>query len=647
MASERTALKGLNVVFFESRHSKTLGDLIALQGGVPCAAPAMKEVPLENNSQVFDFADKLLEGEIDVLIFLTGVGARLLVSVLETRYSRKQIFDALKKISIVPRGPKPVRVLNEWAIPYTLTVPEPNTWRELLQALDSAREKIPLSRKTVAVQEYGVSNPELLAGLRERGARLLSVPVYRWALPDDLNPLMQAITKMVSGQIHVALFTTAAQIDHVFQVAKKMKLEDTLKQAFGKIVVASVGPDCSQALKHHGLSVDIQPQSPKMGPLVLETAQCAQQSLQAKQKTIIVLSPVSEQIHLQADALAQSIFLKACRREKTPYTPVWLMRQAGRYMKDYRVLREKMTFLQLCKNASLAAEITVTAQEKLRTDAAIIFSDILLILEPMGLSLDYLKADGPCIGKTIRDSKSVETLKEVDATQSLSFVCQAIREARKKLKNNIPLIGFAGAPFTLASYMIEGGSTQDFSETKKFMQADRSRWEMLMKKIVRSTASYLNAQIDAGAQAIQIFDSWAGILNGQEYAEYVAPHSHDLMQKIQKRTPVIHFSTRTGGFLEKISKAGGDVIGVDHRIALDEAWKRIGYEKSIQGNLDPQILCDNLKQIETHVRRVLKEAGCRPGHIFNLGHGVLPETPVESAQALVDMVHEFSSKDQT
>jgi uroporphyrinogen decarboxylase len=340
------------------------------------------------------------------------------------------------------------------------------------------------------------------------------------------------------------------------------------------------------------------------------------------------------------DTIEQSVFLKACRREKTPYTPVWLMRQAGRYMKDYRTIREKMTFLELCKNSSLAAEVTVTAQEKLKTDAAIIFSDILLILEPMGLSLDYLKGDGPCIKKAVRDFEAVEALQEVNTTQGLFFVFQAIREAKKKLNSNIPLIGFAGAPFTLASYMIEGGSTRDFTETKKFMKNDLSCWSLLMQKIVRSTVFYLNAQIDAGVQAVQLFDSWAGILNAREYEQFAAPHTQDLIRGLQKNVPVIHFSTKTGSFLEKISQAGGDVIGVDHRIALDKAWKKIGYDKAIQGNLDPQILCAGLKEIKTHVQRILKEADHRPGHIFNLGHGVLPETAEENAAAIVEMVHD-------
>ena len=338
-----------------------------------------------------------------------------------------------------------------------------------------------------------------------------------------------------------------------------------------------------------------------------------------------------------------SVFLSACRREKTPYTPIWLMRQAGRYMKDYKDIREKMSFLDLCKNPELAAEVTVTAQEKLGTDAAIIFSDILLILEPLGFAVNYLKKGGPSIVPTLTHAGSVDKLHDADPGRSLSFVYKAIRAARKRLKPEIPLIGFAGAPFTLASYMIEGGPSKNFASTRKFMTGDLPRWNTLMQKIVRPSIAYLNGQIEAGAEAVQIFDSWAGILDAKEYEKFVLPHNRGLIQGVTPGVPVIHFSTRTGAYLDKVSEAGGDVIGVDHRIGLDEAWKKIGPDKAIQGNIDPLVLCADLDELKCHVRRILKEASGRPGHIFNLGHGVLPETPVENAIALVEMVHELSA----
>lgn len=261
-------LQGLNVVLFESRHAKTLADMVRLQGGNPFSAPAMKEVPIENNPEALQFGQLLFENKIDLLILLTGVGARALVTVLESRYPKDKILEAFKTIPIVPRGPKPIRALNEWGVPFALTVPEPNTWHEILKTLDENKEKIPLKGQTVAVQEYGVANRELLEGLKERGAEVLRVPVYRWALPDDLAPLRSAIEQMIAGKIPIAVFTTAAQADHVFQVAKEMKVEASLKKAFEKIVIASVGPDCTQVLNSHGLEVNIQPEQSKMAPLI-------------------------------------------------------------------------------------------------------------------------------------------------------------------------------------------------------------------------------------------------------------------------------------------------------------------------------------------------------------------------------------------
>ncbi len=342
--------------------------------------------------------------------------------------------------------------------------------------------------------------------------------------------------------------------------------------------------------------------------------------------------------------LHDSVFMKACRREATPYTPVWLMRQAGRYMKDYRAIREKKGFIELCKDPSLAAEVTVGAQEKLKTDAAIIFSDILLLLEPMGLPLAYPKGNGPLIAKPVRDGQAVDAVKEFDAPEPMSFVFEAIRETRKRLKSDIPLIGFAGAPFTLASYMVEGGSTKDFTETKGFMKADPARWRALLQKIARATAVYLNAQVEAGAQALQLFDSWAGVLSAEEYAQFAAPYTRQLARALPQGVPLIHFGTKTGDFLEEFSRAGGDVIGVDHRLPLDEAWKRIGPGKAVQGNLDPLLLCGDMKEVRRQTERILKEAAGRPGHIFNLGHGVLPETPEENAVSLVELVHELSRR---
>ncbi|MBI3252784.1 MAG: uroporphyrinogen decarboxylase [Candidatus Omnitrophica bacterium] len=343
--------------------------------------------------------------------------------------------------------------------------------------------------------------------------------------------------------------------------------------------------------------------------------------------------------------MKESIFLKACRRQKSPVTPVWLMRQAGRYMKDYRAIREKTPFLEICKNKDLVTEITVTAQAKIKADAAIIFADILLILESFGLGLDYLKGDGPAVARPIRAGGDVQNLPEVNPAESLGFVLDAIRQTRSALPKNIPLIGFAGAPFTIASYMIEGGASKDFRETKKRMLSDEPLWNLLMEKIVRATVLYLNEQIRAGADALQLFDSWVGCLSPEEYRRFVLPHTKKLIEGVNGGAPLIHFGTGTGKFLDLLRDAGGDVIGVDHRIGLGEAWKKIGYDRAVQGNLDPNILATgSLEEIRREVKRILAEAEGRAGHIFNLGHGVLRQTPVENAIAVVEMVHEFSGK---
>jgi uroporphyrinogen decarboxylase len=343
-------------------------------------------------------------------------------------------------------------------------------------------------------------------------------------------------------------------------------------------------------------------------------------------------------------AEANHPFLAACRREKTPYTPVWLMRQAGRYMEDYRKLRAEHSFLDLCKRPELAAEITVAPIEKLGVDAAILFADILLILEPMGLGLEYTKDDGPVIRAQIRSRTDVEELNDFEPEKELSFVFEAVRRCRAALNGKVPLIGFAGAPFTLASYIIEGGGSRNYLKTKKLIYSDPGAWKALMERLATAVARYLNAQIAAGAEAVQLFDSWAGCLSPGDYQRYVLPYTRAAIAAIAPGTPVIHFSTGTAGMLKLVREAGGDVIGVDWRIHLDDAWNLIGHDVGIQGNLDPAALLAKPKEIRSRVEEILNRAGGRPGHIFNLGHGVLPETPVENAVAMVKAVHELSAR---
>jgi len=337
-------------------------------------------------------------------------------------------------------------------------------------------------------------------------------------------------------------------------------------------------------------------------------------------------------------------FLKACFRQPTPYTPIWLMRQAGRYMKEYRALRKKFSFLEMCKNPQLAAEVTLQPLRKLQVDAAIIFSDILIPLEPMGVKFDFAKGEGPVFYRPVRDEKDVERLKVIEPEEEIPFLMEAIRIVRKELEGKTPLIGFSGAPFTLASYIIEGGHSQNYLNTKRMMYQAPLTWDLLMKKISEVLIRYLNAQVRAGAQALQLFDSWVGCLSPADYEEFVLPYLRKIFRGLDKAVPVIHFGTSTSALLPLMKKAGGDVIGLDWRVNLQEAWLRLGHDVAIQGNLDPAILFGPIHLIRKEVKRILRQAEGRPGHIFNLGHGILPETPVENVVALVDMVHEYSSK---
>ena len=353
---------------------------------------------------------------------------------------------------------------------------------------------------------------------------------------------------------------------------------------------------------------------------------------------------ITDGAFLLTDALRDSPFMRACRREPVPFTPVWLMRQAGRYMLEYREVRERTSFLELCKTPDLAAEVTVTAVERLGVDAAIIFADILLIIEPMGIKLEFAKGDGPKIHNPVRKPADIDRLREVADVASLEYVFEAIRRTRRALAANVPLIGFCGAPFTLASYIIEGGGSKNYIHTKQLMYDDAGAWHAMMSLISRALAKYLNAQIAAGAQAVQLFDSWVGCLSPDDYRQYVLPHTQSVIRNVTPGIPVLHFGTGTAALLELMREAGGDVIGVDWRVRLDEAWTRVGYDVALMGNLDPVSLFAKVEHVRAEAKRILDQAAGRPGHIFNLGHGILPATPVDNVISLVEAVHEMSRR---
>jgi len=342
--------------------------------------------------------------------------------------------------------------------------------------------------------------------------------------------------------------------------------------------------------------------------------------------------------------VSESRFLKACRRQPVDATPVWFMRQAGRYMAEYRALRKRHSLLEICRLPDLATEVTLQPVRRIDVDAAIIFSDLLLPLEPMGLPFDFVAGEGPQLLNPISTTEDIDRLQTFEPRESLAHVMEAIRQVTRELGGRVPLIGFAGAPFTLASYAIEGGHSNSYAKTKALMYGHPDAWHRLCARLAEVAADYLMAQIDAGVDAVQLFDSWVGTLNLADYCEFALPHTRRIFEVIGGRVPTIHFGTGTATILSALRDAGGDVIGADWRIRIDEAWERIGHDRAIQGNLDPTLLLGPTPRMFQHTDDILKRVGGRPGHIFNLGHGILPSTPVEHVQMLAQYVHSASRR---
>jgi uroporphyrinogen decarboxylase len=319
------------------------------------------------------------------------------------------------------------------------------------------------------------------------------------------------------------------------------------------------------------------------------------------------------------------------------------MRQAGRYMAEYRALRERHSLLEICRIPDLATEVTLQPVRRIEVDAAILFSDLLLPLEPMGLPFDFVKGEGPQIERPIGDAADIDRLTIFEPREALAHVLTAIRQIQTELAGRVPLIGFAGAPFTLASYAIEGGHSSHFAKTKALMYGDPAAWHRLCGTFATIVADYLVAQIEAGVDAVQVFDSWVGTLNARDYREFALPHTRRIFEAVGSRVPTIHFGTGTATILEDLRDAGGDVIGLDWRIPIDEGWERIG-DRAVQGNLDPTLLLGPTPRMFRQTDDILARVGGRPGHIFNLGHGILPSTPVEHVQMLAQYVHSASRR---
>ncbi|WP_263356328.1 uroporphyrinogen decarboxylase [Acidicapsa ligni] len=344
------------------------------------------------------------------------------------------------------------------------------------------------------------------------------------------------------------------------------------------------------------------------------------------------------------DMTGGSRFLRACLRKPTDRPPVWFLRQAGRYMAEYREVRKHHTLVEICKRPDLASEVTITAAEKLGVDAAIIFADLLLPLEPMGLDFEFVAGEGPLVHHPLRSAEAIDRLR-TDRAGALEYVGQAIEKVAAHFGDRMGIIGFCGAPFTLASYMIEGGSSRNYIFTKQMMYSEPYAWQKLLDKLVTVLVAFCKQQVDAGADVIQIFDSWVGSLGVEDYRDYVLPVTKRLVRAVQELgVPVIYFGVDTASLLPAMRETGADVVGLDWRTPLDEGWKSLGYGCAVQGNLDPITLFAPEPVLETRVKQILAQAAGRPGHIFNLGHGIVPGTPVESVQAVVKMVKQHSPK---
>ncbi|MFV2065893.1 MAG: uroporphyrinogen decarboxylase [Pirellulales bacterium] len=640
MSAESPSFSRRHVAAFESRRCHEMTRLIQRLDGVAHVSPAMREVPIDDNQAAVDFAHRLMTGQIDVVVVLTGTGFRQWISQIERHVDQQRFLNALGDVTTVARGPKTVVAFREQGVTPTHIVPEPNSWREILGTFDRYH---PVSNHVIGLVEYGEANTSLIAGLEARGAKVCRLQVYRWALPLDRGPLEANVRAIGEGRIDVALFTSAIQVTHLIEVADAMERSSLLREQLKRMVIGSIGPTTGERLRRYDLPVDLEPEHPNMGQLVRTAAARTAEILSRKTRLSERLSGAAEP-ESSKPAWYESPFMKACRCEPTSVTPVWLMRQAGRYMAEYREVRAKTSFLDLCRNPQLASEVMLVAVERLGVDAAIIFSDLLPILQPMGLELEFARGEGPIIHNPVREAHDVDRVLELESIDALDFVTETVRQTRADLPAHIPLIGFSGAPFTLASYAIEGGSSRSYLHTKTLMLRDPGAFRAMLARLARAVSLYLNAQIASGAQAVQLFDSWIGCLGPDDYRTHVLPHMQMILRSLPLHVPVIHFGTGNPALLPVMAEAGQAVMGIDWRVPLDEAWRTVGTERAVQGNLDPAVLLATREVIDQRTEAILDQAANRPGHIFNLGHGVLQPTPVDNARYLVDRVHELSSR---
>ncbi len=611
------------------------------------------------HNRLWEFTGHLLTGMVDAVIFRTGAGVTHFLEVVSRQQDAQRVTDLLQDSQIIAASQPAAIALAAASIEsvtaYGATDAAANSqaaesWREVLMAIDQHFQPQQLTGNPMLNMTFGLEECEdwfsLSSGLEARGATVLPIPVFATALPEKDDDVIAFFEELATPNSQVLLFNSPAEASRFAFLAKRLSQTRLTNHLLDDHIVIAVGNDTREILVDRCFPVDLTlcESLAISSDTVMEIAEALPQLQSRKQNSYINMSGPSSSSNDSNAPWYNSPFMKACRGEPTDVTPIWMMRQAGRYMSEYREVRANVSFLDLCANPQLCSEVMCTAVEKLGVDAAIIFSDLLPILVPMGCDLEFVKGDGPVIHNPVRTSKDIDRIKPLDSNAELEFVMETVRQTRQDLPADMPLIGFAGAPFTLASYMIEGGSSRNYAATKQIMFSDPAAWDQLMQHLVTSISIYLKGQIEAGAQCVQLFDSWAGCLCFEDYSTRVHPYVQKIIASLPADVPVINFATGNPALLPLLADTRASVVGIDWRTRLDDAWQTVGYDRAVQGNLDPTVLLTNPDEIRRQAKFVLDQAAGRAGHIFNLGHGILPMTPVDNAIALVDIVHELSSK---
>ncbi len=586
-------------------------------------------------------------GAIDIVMFRTAAGVAQFMENLQ-QHDRQRTLNSLADIEIIAASIRARAELGNFGLTPTVSVDSDNNWRNVLKVIDQKyprtdRSGSPLATRQIALEDCGDWFC-LSSGLEVRGARVRTMELFpRLGVMEKLG-VQDFFERLETRTFEVFWFQSATAAAVFWRLSKQFGRARLTDHILDHHIVVSASQATTEILADRGLPIDVTcGDVPFSASVDFVAAQISTLRIRKSNSINTMSGPTSSSNDPNAPWY-NSPFMKACRGEPTDVTPIWMMRQAGRYMAEYREVRANVSFLELCANSQLCSEVMCTAVSRLGVDAAIIFSDLLPILVPMGCDLEFVKGDGPVIHNPVRTSADIDRIKPLDNNAELEFVMETVRLTRQDLPADMPLIGFAGAPFTLASYMIEGGASRNYAATKTMMHGDRGAWDQLMQHLVQSISIYLNGQIEAGAQCVQLFDSWAGCLSYEDYRTHVHPHVQKIIASLPSDVPVINFATGNPALLPLLADTKASVIGIDWRTRLDDAWQTVGHDRAVQGNLDPTVLLTNPKEIRRQAKIVLDQAAGRPGHIFNLGHGILPMTDVDNAIALVDAVHELSQR---